>query len=152
MNHPFGSCHNHFQEVANLFEDLLEYNRLKHPPPPSSHDGNNTLQSTNQEPMDVDPDLPITVEDGPFIEEYEGAAKEYGAGETFMSEFDRDRHATERVENPYYPFASRDEWGVAAYLLRSNLSMASIDVLLSLERVSAHQSYCDYCLSISRVD
>ena len=103
MNHPFGSCHNHFQEVANLFEDLQRYNALKNqsqpPLPPSSDDGNNTVQPTNQEPMDVDPDPPIAVDDGPFVEEYEGAAKEYGAGVTFMSEFGRDQHAAERVEN-----------------------------------------------------
>ena len=60
MNHPFGTCYNHVQEVANLFEDLQSYSGLKHqsqrPSPLSSDDGNNTVQPTNQEPMDVDPD------------------------------------------------------------------------------------------------
>jgi hypothetical protein len=155
MNHPFGSCHNHFQEVANLFEDLQRYNALKHqsqrPSPPSLDDGNNSVQPANQEPMDIDPDPPIAVDDGPFVEEYEGAAKEYGAGVTFMSEFGRDQHAAKRVENLYYPFASKDELELASFLLRSNLSMASIDSFLSLKLVSAHHSYCHYCLSIFRV-
>lgn len=102
--------------------------------------------------MDVDPDLPIAVDNGPFVEEYEGAAKEYGAGVTFMSEFGRDLHAAERVENLYYPFASKEEWELAAFLLRSDLSMASIDFFLSLKQVSAHHSYCHCCLSIFRVD
>ena len=145
MNHPFGTCYNHVQEVANLFEDLQSYSGLKHqsqrPSPLSSDDGNNTVQPTNQEPMDVDLDPLISYDDGPFFEEYEGAAKEYGAGVTFMSEFDRDQHAAERVANLYYPFASKDEWKVAAFLLRSNLSMASIDSFLSLKLVSAHHSY-----------
>jgi len=152
MNHPFGSCHNHFQEVANLLEDLQRYNSLRRQPqlpsPPSSDNGNNTVQPTDQQLMDVDPDPPIAVDDGPFVEEYEGAAKEHGPGVTFMSEFDRDQHAAKHVENPYYPFASKDEWEIAAFLLRSDLSMASIDEILSLKPVSAHHSYCYCCLSI----
>jgi hypothetical protein len=89
MNHPLVSCHNYFQEVANLFEDLQRYNTLK--------------------PMDVD--LPFMSFDvtnpgsGPFIEKYEGATEEYGVGVTFMSEFNRDQYAAEHVENVYYPFA-----------------------------------------------
>jgi hypothetical protein len=102
--------------------------------------------------MDVDPDPPTAVDDGPFVEGYEGAGKEYGAGMTFMSEFRRDQHATERVENLYYPFASKDEWELAAFLLRSNLSMASVTSFLSLKSVSAHHSYCNCCLSIFRTD
>jgi hypothetical protein len=94
--------------------------------------------------MDVDP--PFAVDDGPFVEEYEGAAKECGRGVTFMEEFGRDQHAAKRVENLYYPFASKDEWELAAFLLRSDLSMASIDSFLSLEPVSAHHSYCPCCL------
>lgn len=144
MNQPFGSCHNHLQEVANLFEDLQRYNARNHqsqrPSPFSSDDGNDTVQPTNQEPMDVDLDPSIAV-DGPFVEEYEGAAKEHGTGETFMSEFGRDEHAAKRVENLYYPFTSKDEWEVAAFLLRSDLSMASIDSFLSLKPVSSHHSY-----------
>jgi hypothetical protein len=153
MNHPFGPCFNHVQEAANLFEDLQRHkarnDQLLRPSsvsPPSSDDGDNTVQPTNQGPMDVDPDPPTAVDDGPFVEEYEGAAKEHGAGQTFMSEFGRDQHAAERVENPYYPFASKGEWELAAYLLRSNLSMASIDSFLSLKLVSLPLVYCHCCL------
>jgi hypothetical protein len=39
-------------------------------------------------------------------------------------------------KNLYYPFASRDEWELAAFLLRSDLSLASIDSFLSLKLVS----------------
>jgi hypothetical protein len=56
---------------------------------------------------------------------------------TFMSEFNRDQYAVERLENIYHLFTSRDEWELAAFLLRSNLSMGSIDSLLSLKLVSA---------------
>ena len=150
MNHPLVSCYNHFQEVVDLSEDLRRYNALRHqspcPSPPSSDDGDNTVQSTNQEPMDIDLDPPFAVDNGPFVEEYEGAAKEYGPGVTFMSEFGCDQHATEHVENLYYPFASRDEWELVAFLIWSDLSMASIDSLLSLKLVCAHHPYCHCCL------
>ena len=79
------------------------------------------------------------VDSGPFIEEYVGAAKEYGRGTTFMEKFDCDQYVEERKMNLYYPFASRDEWELAAFLLRSDLSMASIDSFLSLKLVSLVQ-------------
>ena len=81
-----------------------------------------------------------------FVEEYEGAAKEYGTGgTTFMRESDSDQYAGECVTNLYYPFASRDEWEFAVFLLRSNLSMASIDSLLSINLVSVTYNFdCSY--------
>jgi hypothetical protein len=148
MNYPLGSCYNHFLEVVNLLEDLQQYNNLKHQPQhqldhlsPSLVDETDTTQPA-QEPMDVD--LPFiksfdgtSPDGGPFVEKYEGAAKEYGAGVTFMSEFHHDQYAVECLENIYYPFASRDEWELAAFLLQSDLSMRSIDSFLSLKLVSA---------------
>jgi len=72
-----------------------------------------------------------------FVEKYEGAAKEYGVGVTFMSEFNCDQYALEHIENIYYLFISRDEWELAAFLLQSDLSMGSIDSFLLLKLVSA---------------
>ena len=72
---------------------------------------------------------------GPFVKEYQGAAKEYGMGTTFMEEFDHDQYAGERIKNLYYLFASRDDWEFAAFLLCSDLSMASINSLLLLNPV-----------------
>ena len=86
---------------------------------------------------------------GPFIEQYQGAAKEYGAGTTFMEEFDHDQYAEACVKNLYYPFASRDEWEFASFLLHSDLSMASIDSLLSLNLVSYLQLDRVYSFSCS---
>jgi hypothetical protein len=128
MNYPLGSCYNHFQEVANLLEDLQRYNDLKHQPQhqldhlsPSSDDGTDTTQPA-QGPMDVDPPFiePFdeTSPNGrPFVEKYAGAAEEYGVGVTFMLEFNHDQYAVEHLENIYHPFASRDEWELAAFLL-----------------------------------
>jgi hypothetical protein len=148
MNYPLGSCYNHFQEVTNLLEDLQRYNNLKHQLQhqldhlsPSSDDETDTTQPA-QEPMDVDPPFiksfdGTSPDGGPFVEKYEGAAKEDGVGVTFMSEFNCDQYAAECVENIYYPFASRDEWELAAFLLQSDLSMRSINSFLSLKLVSA---------------
>ncbi|KAF8235728.1 hypothetical protein L208DRAFT_1255592 [Tricholoma matsutake] len=52
-----------------------------------------------------------------------------------MSEFHHNQYAVERLENIYYPFASTDEWELAAFLLWSDLSMRSIDSFLSLKLV-----------------
>ncbi|KAH9167800.1 hypothetical protein EDB89DRAFT_1856148 [Lactarius sanguifluus] len=96
--------------------------------------------------MDIDIDVTATedlrediqnVDGSPFIQEYVGAAREYGRGTTFLQSFDRDQYAQERKKNIFYPFASQAEWEMAAFLLRSGLSMASIDSFLSLELVSA---------------
>ena len=95
--------------------------------------------------MDVDPEPPhpdlATVNSNPapdfFItEEYEGAARTYGNGKTFMDKFDGDQYAKLRRDCLYYPFSTKEEWELAAYLLGSDLSMASIDKFLKLSLVS----------------
>ena len=70
-----------------------------------------------------------------FVEMYEGCAEQFSGGRTFMDEFRNDRYAEERQQNLYFPWASRREWAFASWLLRSRLSMAAIDSLLSLELV-----------------
>ncbi|KAH9018300.1 hypothetical protein EDB84DRAFT_1589970 [Lactarius hengduanensis] len=140
MNHPFGSCHSHFQEVVNLTDELREYQERRrqhqHIPIPTT---------LSPKPMDIDieatavedfqEDVP-NVDGRPFIQEYVGAAREYGCGTTFLQGFDRDQYAHERKKNIFYPFASRGEWEMAAFLLRSGLTMSSIDSFLSLELIS----------------
>lgn len=70
-----------------------------------------------------------------YINKYPGSAEVFGPGKNFMDHFDADQYSSERKEHLYYPFASRDEWEFASYLLQSNLSMAAIDKLLKLELV-----------------
>jgi hypothetical protein len=103
MNHPFGSCHSHLEEVANLVDELHRYRerRRQHQPLPSPSTGrDNFIPSTIPEPMDIDA-TPVedfredvqNVDSGPFIQEYVGAAREYGRGTTFLQRFDSDQHA-----------------------------------------------------------
>ncbi|KAF5329324.1 hypothetical protein D9619_008912 [Psilocybe cf. subviscida] len=60
------------------------------------------------------------------------ASKAYGHGSTFLDTFNQDLYTEHRRENIYYPFASRSDWEVALFLLRSPLSKAEIDQFLKL--------------------
>ena len=79
-------------------------------------------QSSPSIPRDIPLDLP---EQPPprsqlkdyHIEVYLGAAQTYGRGFTFMDGFDGDKYAMMQNENLYYPWASRPEWELAAFLL-----------------------------------
>ena len=70
-----------------------------------------------------------------FTEYYEGCSEAFPGGKTFMDVFETDQYSEERKENLYFPFASREEWQFASWLLRSRLSLAAIDSLLSLDLV-----------------
>ncbi|KAF9235101.1 hypothetical protein BU15DRAFT_89705 [Melanogaster broomeanus] len=70
---------------------------------------------------------------GPITDYFAGASHAYPGGKTFMDAFWEDEYATMRTENIFYPFASRNDWQFASWLVRSGLSMAAIDSLLSLE-------------------
>ena len=56
-------------------------------------------------------------------------------GETFMERFDKDQFAEERKQSIYYPFANRDDWEMACWLLNSGLSTVAINKFLSLRLV-----------------
>jgi hypothetical protein len=75
-----------------------------------------------------------------FKECYPNSSETYGPGSTFMDLFDQDTHSEERKFNIYYPFASRDEWELACFLLQSNLSLASTDKFFKLTLVSWYSS------------
>ncbi|ETW78381.1 hypothetical protein HETIRDRAFT_325629 [Heterobasidion irregulare TC 32-1] len=66
---------------------------------------------------------------------FPGAGKTYGQAPTFMDTFDADIHAEKRVDNIFYPFANKDDWEMASFLLRSGLSVAKTDEFLSLNYV-----------------
>lgn len=70
-----------------------------------------------------------------YIKGFPGAAKISEHGMTFMDLFDSDTNAHFRQDIPYYPFTSREEWEIASFLLRSDLSMNAIDEFLKLAMV-----------------
>ena len=65
-------------------------------------------------------------------EYFPGAAWIHSTRPTFMDNFNADQYSSLRNANFYYPFASRQEWELALWLLRSGLSMNAIDRFLKL--------------------
>lgn len=63
------------------------------------------------------------------------AEPEAGKGQMFMEWHNADEFACHRKHNIYYPWASKSEWELASFLLRSSLSMTEIDEFLKLEMV-----------------
>ncbi|KAG2109909.1 uncharacterized protein F5147DRAFT_575484 [Suillus discolor] len=56
-------------------------------------------------------------------------------GYTFLSLFDADENSIYHKTNLYYPFSGRREWQLAAWLLRSGLSMEKMNSFLALEMI-----------------
>ena len=66
---------------------------------------------------------------------FPGAGHIFGSGPGFLGQFQGDTNAGARSTNIYYPFLSKGEWEVAAFLSCSGLSMKLIDKFLSLSLV-----------------
>lgn len=159
LNQPLGSCHSRSEEFFTIADHVKEFERWKaarKTPPSQNRDqppGRRIPVAVQEEiPMEIDNEdlnMPDTPNTSPTIEEYQGAAQIFGRGETFMDKFDGDTHALKRLENTFYPFASRDEWELGSFLLRSQLSIASINKFLSLKIVSTIISYLTRLLLFS---
>lgn len=59
----------------------------------------------------------------------------YGRGQNTLERMSNDKHAPERVDNPYYPFASKQEWETARWLLLSGCSQSTVDDFFHLSYV-----------------
>jgi hypothetical protein len=142
MNQCIGSCTDDSIELASLTEELAWYQQCRGANLTNLDQNDNPggLLDSFGDMMDIDePDVnPLDVEipeDGLFFEEYKGAGWIYTTGGTFSDKFNCDAHANKCTENVFYPFASKDEWQLASFLISSNLSMASIDKFLLLPLV-----------------
>lgn len=101
---------------------------------PSTDNSNNTLEPLR--PTEDSWDGAAKFQQSFYVEEYPGAAHVYsGNGLTFQDRFNRDKLAALRADNPFYPFASREEWELADFLLESSLGMAEINRFLKLSIV-----------------
>ena len=80
-------------------------------------------------PVQDDPDMPPPMK-------FPSASHVFGEGQGFMSNFHMDKFAEHCTRNIYYPFTSRDEWELGAFLTQSNMSMKAVNEFLSLELVS----------------
>ena len=165
MNQPISSCRIYYEELVQVNDTLLHPANENPPGPTSSHTPHNLFSPPNTDydfHMDVDIVNPATQEDLPpqssastfpfFKETHPTASTVYGSGRTFMDIFDEDKYAGERAKQLYYPFASKDEWELASFLLRSHLSMASIDIFLKLRLVSISSTFPGTNFSVFLLD
>lgn len=157
-----GLCHaaNWFQDYSNVLDESLQSDDTPAasdfvaPNPPYFPDDPDAQPDISYYPssptceelehIEVDSgyaDTPQT-----FTEVFPGRSDSYSGGATFMDMFRRDKYAEEWQENLYYPFASEEEWQFSSWCLRSGLSMATIDSLLSLSIVSCQIFYLDWHL------
>lgn len=74
-------------------------------------------------------------ERGQAVELCPNTPKAYVGGTTFIEGFNAHRHASQRSEVPWYPFAGQKDWEVASWLMQAGLSMSKIDDYLNLEFV-----------------
>ena len=147
MNQPPRSCFDYSHEVVSLANELKNYKK-RHRPQQSIDSEKSILAMDTEDAfmedafmedafMDCD-----TMDDGAgssrhFVQEYDGATITFGPGTTFMQQFECDEFAEERTQNLFYPFASKAEWELAAFLLHLDLNLAALDMFLSLHLVSA---------------
>ena len=138
MNQPLGPCFGYIHEVVSLADELEKYKKRHRPQQSEESTPATDMEDAFMEDAFMDYD---TIDDGAgssgrFVEEYDGAAITFGQGTTFMQQFECDEFTEARAQNLFYPFASRAEWELAAFLLRLDLSLAALDTFLSLNLVS----------------
>ena len=143
MNQPWSKCASWMHDLVKISDAIDLPHRKRNESPELSHS-----RTLTDDGFGMDIEMPVTDEHHTpgtladtmwtYVEEFPGAGCTYGNGETFMNLFDTDQHAHHRTHNLYYPFASKAEWQLASWLLRSNLSMQAIDEFLLLDLVSQH--------------
>ena len=158
MNQPLGSCHSHTSEVSSLAHELKCYHACRKATSnedPVQLDTPANLLTTSSGDMHIEDPVPSdsnpVVDSDLFTEEYEGTAQTYGTGATFMDHLNHDQYASEHTNNLYYPFATREEWEMASFLLCSDLSMAGINKFLSLVLVSFNFKFSFHAQAIDNI-
>ena len=92
-----------------------------------------SVSSSSQSQAEAD----VPTGSGPYVERHPSPGSTFGRGDTILDDIDKsDQFAKQRQENVYYPFLSKEDWEVAAWLIQSGLSMSEIDKFLKLVFVS----------------
>lgn len=145
LSQPRTSCHSSICDIV----DISQFAEVERPSCHASLEADAIMHNSDDHlHADFDNDFnPIDDDfgaaEGSLEERYEGAGMCYSEdGQTFLDLFDADEFAEYRNENLFYPFASKEEWEIADFLLRSPLSMAAIDMFLKLPLVSTIFALC----------
>ncbi|KAJ6557091.1 hypothetical protein B0H10DRAFT_1847032 [Mycena sp. CBHHK59/15] len=157
MNQPNGRCHSSLHSASFKIRHRNPQRKLNLPRSNAQRVSSRSTEHVEFEiaPMDVDYEADVNY--GPemnleeesfdtqkaYREEFTGAAQVQPGGDTFKAVFERDQYAEQRKLNMYYPFASRDEWELVSFIVRSNMTLAATDEFLKLRLV------LKMCLSFS---
>ena len=134
MNNPQTSCQNWLQFSQSMAqEDLNPLATAR--PTANAADGNGNINDDDDNTSDHTSDHNTSV-DMHYEDAHPNAPSFFGSSPTFMHQFDTDPLADQRQTNLYFPFSSKEEWGLASWLLCSGLSMRAIDEFLALPIVS----------------
>lgn len=143
MSQPRSGCNSWLDDLVRIQEHLTQ---------PGNSDLDDTQEPWEDEACAIHPhpdagevfDMDVDVGAvGPGVSDAEyfpHATHVYDGGLTFMDQFDTDPFSAQRKMNLYYPFASRQDWELGSWLLRSGLSLVAIDKFLSLELVRQPRS------------
>ena len=130
MNHPTTSCLTWIDFLESL-SPPTGHTSPHDEPDETSHSDNET--HSDEAMLD---DEPIGGSNMPSYEDiHPNTPHIFGSGLGFVEMFNSDRHAEKRRNNLYYPFSSKEEWGLASWLSCSGLSMRVIDDFLALPLV-----------------
>lgn len=145
MNQPYSRCASliHMPRPPDSEAAVPNAPHLRSPLP--GHNDHDDMPDNYPDYLvDPDPDLDPTAMQEEAIpsrfDHFPEASKTFGRAQSFMDQFDADQNADERKENLYFPWASKGDHGLGAWLLRSGLSMQAIDEFLALEFV-CHSFY-----------
>ena len=142
MSQPHSGCNSWLDNLVRIQDHLTR---------PCTSDLDNMQEPQGDEAWIIHPhpdagevfDMDVevgAVELGVDAEYFQHAACVYDGGLTFMDQFDTDLFSALRRSNLFYPFTSWQDWELGSWLLRSGLSLVTIDKFLSLELV--HQPHC----------
>lgn len=119
MNHPSTSCLSWFAYLESMS-------------PPTHNETSHNHNTTHSDGVPLD-DEPMGDLNMPSHEDiHPNTPRVFGSGPGFVDVFNSDRHAGKRSINIYYPFSSKEEWGLASWLSQSGLSMRAVDDFLAL--------------------
>ena len=151
MNQPLGSCLSFVAKVTAAAQPQVEPPARASGTKGDGHDsemmedvtwtdaGDATFHETNNLDHNMAGSDPCCIqnslESASSVENFPGAGCTFGRGKSFLEDFNSDPYAALRQMNLYYPFASKEEWELASFLLLSGLSMANITRFLSLKLV-----------------
>ncbi|KAF7972624.1 hypothetical protein HWV62_17370 [Athelia sp. TMB] len=139
MNQPYSQCSSLI--YTPLAQPKAAASNVPAPLPPlPSYSDDDMASNYAEHPINSDPiSGPTAMQEEPTLasrfDHFLQAGQTFGKAESFMDQFDADDNAEERKENLYFPWISKGDHGLGAWLLRSGLSMQAIDDFLALELV-----------------